>query len=136
MSESAKTQPEFKIGDTVYFDAGHIEKATILEFREFEGRPWASLHCTIIPGGCLQPLGNLRKAEQEVRDDRRAFAKKREDEYRNEITTVNDLVIFMFNHDVSDSEYGDTEARNVVTEKALELLGLTEEQLLRIKPDM
>ena len=44
--------------------------------------------------------------------------------FRSQINSVEDLVRFVFAHDVSNCEFGESEARLVAKEKVKELLGI------------
>ena len=125
----------FKIGDTVFFDAGHIEHGTIEAFSELDGKPWAKIRCKVIPGTTSRPIEDLHRSEKDCYDAIKAYSEKIKNEYRQQIKTVDDLVIFLFNHDTNDCECGDYEARAVAIEKAQELLGMSETRLLGMEPN-
>lgn len=127
----------FSVGDTVYFESrGFIEKAKILELMEFDDQPWAKVRTEMIPSTCSQPVSALCASEQEVRDNIKAESERVKAEYRNQINSVEDLVIFLFNHDTNLYEdITDYEARAVAIEKAAELLGMSETRLLGMDPD-
>ena len=129
-----KNTPNFKIGDTVWYDRDWIEKAVILEIdmHSAAGVPMARLKTSI--GTVWQPMSILYKSEQACREAAKAESERIRNEYRKKINSIEDLVIFLFNTDTSGCEYSDYNARAVAIEKAAELLNISETRLLGMEP--
>lgn len=124
---------KFNVGDTVWYNScGYVEKATILEMRKVEvhGGQMELAKCKPKIGVCERPTSALYKTAQECLDAMKRESERIKNEYRKEINSVEDLVVFMFNHDVSYCEYQDSDAREVAIEKAKELLGMSESKIL------
>lgn len=122
----------FIVGDTVWFAGSWITKAKIMEIDETNNV--ANLKTPI--GTCWQPMDILYHSEQECRDAEKAEETRIRNEYRKKINSIDDLVIFLFNHDTNDSEFMDYNARAVAIEKASELLGMSETRLLGMEPEI
>ena len=124
-----KKTKKFNVGDTVWYKRDWIERCVILEIdmNSAAGVPMARLKTCI--GTCWQPMSILYKSEQECRNASKAESDRIRAGYRNQIHSVEDLVIFLFNHDTNGCEYSDYDARAVAIEKAHELLNISETQL-------
>lgn len=130
-----KTNQKFHIGDTVWYDHDWIERCVILEIGmdSAAGVPMARLKTSL--GTVWQPMSILYKSEQECRDASKAESERIRNGYRKQINSVEDLVVFLFNHDTNCCEYADYDARAVAIEKAQGLLGMSETRLLGMEPN-
>lgn len=115
---------QFRIGDTAWcVSYGIKEKVRILEIEDGVAK------CKADIGFCWKRLDDLYKTEQDCIDDIISKSNALKDKYRKEIKSIEDLVLFMFKHDVSNCEYQDYEAKAVAIEKAKELLNIAQEQI-------
>lgn len=113
---------EFKIGDKVWwYDSwGIIQNGKISEFKgEYAGIKMG-VHGGISTGAKLSECWPTKEACQNA-EERRATAQKTE--YIESIKDVNDLVQFLFDHDVSGEDHN-YEAEAAARERAKDLLGL------------
>lgn len=111
---------KFNVGDTVwYVCCGWAEQASIVEIKDDLAK------CKAKIGTCWQPISALHKTEQECKYSMKEKSERIKDQYRKEINSVEDLIVFMFNHHVSSCEYCDDEARAVAKEKALALTNIS-----------
>lgn len=119
-----KPMTNFRIGETVYYldkwvgwDVGVItefDSDGIGEFAEIKARY----------GTVQKYIRYLYKTKEDVERVYDAIEEKIKDGYREQITDTKLLLQFMLDNDVSTCEYGDTNAREVAIEKAMELLGI------------
>ena len=65
-------------------------------------------------------IENIFVTEKEARDAKNKKIENTKNEYRKQINSVEDLVVFLFNHCINGDEYTDYEAREVAIEKAKE----------------
>ena len=119
----------YNVGDKVWwFDAyGTMRNGNIYEIRPEEGHnkvPVALIYENGKPGlqtGAM--LEDCWPSEQACIEAEQMRAEAQKAEYKESIKDVNDLVKFMFEHDVV-SEYKDYDALAAAKERANELLGL------------
>ena len=115
---------KFNVGDTVwYVCCGCAEQAKIVEIKDELAK------CKAKIGTCWQPISALHRTEKECKRSIKEKSEHIRNQYRKEINSIEDLIIFMFNHDVSGCEYCDDDARAVAKEKAVALLNLAEAQI-------
>jgi len=111
---------EFKINDVVYYEShwvdNQIQKAKILSFQDERQVRTKGLNFAGTEGALIS---DLYRSEKECLDAAIARHEKAKQDYCDEITTVNDLVTFMFNHCITGDDY-EYDAREVVVKKAEE----------------
>ena len=119
--------------EAVYFYNGCIEKGTIVDVRCNETETtFVKVRCSS-GGVCWQDVKDVyasrKYCEKAVEEKSEAIRHV----YRKQINSVQDLVKFMFNHNISESMYSscDKDALQVALEKACDLLGLTYEDIYR-----
>lgn len=123
------TENEIKIGQTVYFKehwSGVIQEAKVIDIllmedqKRYPGKKYAKLKCDI--GTCGSLLEALYPSFKACEDAcLKAFADKVA-EYKAEIKTIQDLIIFPLKYIVSYvEEYSDDAARRAYKERAEEL---------------
>lgn len=123
------TENEIKIGQTVYFKehwSGVIQEAKVIDIllmedqKRYSGKKYAKLKCDI--GTCGSLLEALYPSFKACEDAcLKAFADKVA-EYKAEIKTIQDLIIFPLKYIVSYAEeYSDGAARQAYIERAKEL---------------
>lgn len=123
------TEAEVKIGQTVWFKehwSGMIQEAKVIDIlpmedqKRYPGKKYAKLKCDI--GTCGSLLDGLYPSFKACKEAvLKAFA---DDvvEYKAEIKTIQDLIIFPLKYIVSDAEeYSDDAARRAYKERAEEL---------------
>lgn len=113
---------EFKIGDKVWwYDSwGTLQNGKISEFKGEYVAIKTGVHGGISTGAKLSECWPTKEACQNA-NKRRAAAQKAE--YIESIKDVNDLVQFLFDHDVSGEDH-DCEAEEAARERAKDLLEL------------
>ena len=127
-----------KVGDVVYFIDiyRHIWKGIISELFHVNTSDEEYAHITnakdpyynITYGSCNIRVTNIYGTLQEAENANKRHSDTIINEYRNQIKSVNDLVKIMFRNPCGGSEDIDWELREVVIEKAKELLNLNLEE--------
>lgn len=117
-----KPMTNFKVGDRVYYQDTWVgwETAIITGFDD-EGEI-ADLKPEY--GTTRRYIKNLYKRKEDVINAIEEADELIKIKYREQITDTKLLLDFMLNIDLSTCEYGDTNAREVAIEKAMELLGI------------
>lgn len=114
---------KYKVGDTVHWknEWGTFSWGVIYEIKNGWALVYEKGHEGLKSGARLKDCWpdydtcvamNKKKTQEEIK------------EYKELIKTVEDLVLFLFDHDTSGSEYCDWEAKTAAKERAKELLGL------------
>ena len=130
-------EKDVKIGQTVYFQehwSGLIQEAKVIDVllmedqKRYPGKKYAKLKCDI--GTCGSLLENLYPSFKTCKE---AFLKEFADDvaqYKAEIKTIRDLIIFPLKHTVSCAEeYSDNAARRAYEERAEELGFITSKEM-------
>lgn len=123
---------KFKEKDTVYFVEGlydSINRAEIVGFFENNGEPWAEIHCLDGFGTTRKPISDLFTSKGAAETAAKTLFEKEKHLYLSQISSVTDLLTFLFSHDTSSGECGNLAARHAVIEKAKELLDVNLENL-------
>ena len=109
----------FVVGDTVFFEQyGFIYEAVIDDINNgIVKLNWKQ------GGTSHKKIGDIYSTYNDCFEALKCKLDKIKNGYRSQIKSVKDLVVFMYNHCVARAEeYTDWEAREVVAEKAKELL--------------
>lgn len=122
----ANTPEKRNIGETIWFIepySGCIHEGKIEEFLKTEVHGITN-DCAWIKASHFGSTGRLFDLIFLTEEDARKFIQQEEDNlsqtYRKQISNVEDLVRFMYDHTVSCGEDTDWTARKIVKEKAME----------------
>lgn len=127
-----------KIGDVVYFidTYRHIWKGIISKtfHSNTSDKEYAHITNAKSPyddttyGSCNICIDNIFETLKDAQDANKKYSDRIQDEYRDKIKSVEDLVKIMFSNPCGGTEDIDWELREVVIEKAKELLNLNLEE--------
>ena len=119
---------EYSVGDTVYFVntwTNECHKGLVTEVVKQDDEYYAKLNDLTTVGSTARPFSKLFRSEEECKISMSEEKESVIEEYSKEITSVRELLLFMYSHRVClCEEYTDWEAREVCKRKAKELLGM------------
>lgn len=119
---------EYSVGDTVYFidtwtDSCH--KGLVVEVLKQDDEYYAKIDDLTTVGSTARPFSKLFNSEEDCKTSMLKEKESSIEGYIKEITSVRELVLFMYSHRVCPcEEYTDWGAREACKRKAKELLGM------------
>lgn len=115
----------FTTGDTIFFfdHFDNFQKDIIVRFVCPDENDTETVYLRTKRGFAV-PLEQAWETEKEARAAYADDAQKQVETYKKEITSVQDLVVFLFHHCVNGEEYTDWNARAAAIQRAKKLLDI------------